>query len=262
MYARLIATCVCLLCLAACQDRKPISAASDELPPSIQAFREEILNRHLENPDMGIAEIQALAIARFGRETRNTGSGRYLPEWDIDGGILCVGGWPRFETADGKSVELIHTKNPVSKSITQPFDMYSFPQPPNDNYEWLGTLTITPDLGNYHFERSHRPLERLHEQFDNFFFKHPKGKVQIRWPDGISSDSLLSTLGDRTIAHLTFISDDNSQQFQGDLQSVDPRPAVPRLTLKMPTAQLQNYWMDIVDRDKSAAERQASLPAK
>jgi hypothetical protein len=45
------------------------------------------------------------------------------------------------------------------------------------------------------------------DQSENYFIAHPEGRVDLEWLTGLSDETCLETIGDRTIAYLTFHSE-------------------------------------------------------
>src|SRR5947208_659011 len=74
------------------------TAPASELPREVEEFRGKVAR-------MNADQVLAAATARFGRPSRDAGSGVSIPQWDIAGGVLTVhsSAGPTFRSAGGKT---------------------------------------------------------------------------------------------------------------------------------------------------------------
>lgn len=187
-----------------------VQTQSADLPIQIANLKARIQGK---NPD----EVLAIIQAQFGRETRSIGSGLYIPQWDVAGGLLTFHPFrgPSFNSApatdrqpygEGPNVMLIDTHNEVGHSIPGNYQMYTLP----NNYRTIyviGEVELQVD-GRYRFKAVTGMLASYVKDASNFFTAHPAGTYRITYPTAVQESSTMENLPDKSaIATLEFIAD-------------------------------------------------------
>ena len=162
------------------------------------------------------AEVRAAIIARFGPAQRDIGSGLSIEQWDTSQGVLTLnaGMGPTFsDPKEKKLFRLLRTTNLVHANLLQSYDMATLHDPANNGMSYgLGTLRFDADM-TYRFEDSGQHRDQRGAQAENFFLRHPEGKVAVRYAASISPDTLLEKVTEgAVIAYLTFTSADGKTQ--------------------------------------------------
>jgi len=176
-------------------DRSP----SIQLPGRIEQLRVQIQR-------MNFKQICAAITAQFGPETRDVGSGLYIPQWDVAGGKLTCHQFngPTFKDRAGHITWLLQTRNPTQATILRDYEMTTLPDPKYRGLMFvIGELHIAPDM-TYRFVDDDSSTSLIGDQSTNYFIACPTGRIEIEWVPGVGNNSLLETLGDGTIANLTF----------------------------------------------------------
>jgi len=186
-------------------------------PKAIQELSAAIQGKSLD-------VVRAAIIERFDPPQRDVGSGFHIEQWDISNGVLTfhpLTGPSFFDLKTKKIFRLVRTTTPVHASllpdnIMQSYEMTTIPDPAShDEREsplWLGDLKFSADM-TYQFVDSGQFLNQRGAQTNNFFMRHPTGKVAVRYVAPISPDTLLETVREgATVAYLTFTSADGKGQ--------------------------------------------------
>jgi hypothetical protein len=232
-----LASVLCPACQSGTPPPAPTSAGAP-LPAAIERFQGKVAS-------MNAQAVPAQAIAEFGRPSRDIGSGLSIPQWDVAGGVLTVHPLtgPTFQTADGHRLWLMPTSNPAQDNLLQNFEMTTPPDPKNhgDRF-WFGNVRITTD-GEYRYTDSGTNLGDRGDQSNNFFIKHPEGRVQIDYAAGVAAHSRLEEVGERQIASLRFIPRDGGPPFECKVASSARSRSLSIAASSFElTARWLNYW--------------------
>jgi hypothetical protein len=197
--------------VSACQSSQPVSPPPDrqtDVPKAISDFQ-------AQRRDLGPEQVLPAAVARYGKPTRDIGSGLYIPQWDVAGGKLTVhpGRGPTFELPGGQIVWLIQTVNLAGENILHSYEISTQPQSTGGTSFWIGDVHIAADQ-SYRFVNSGDYFKNNGEQSGNFFLHHPAGHVAVTWSQGINASTLLESTGEREIAQLTFTDDTKAATYQ------------------------------------------------
>jgi len=153
-------------------------------------------------------EVRDLIIRRLGPPPRILGSGFRIEAWDVDGGVLIFhpASGPSFEK-DGKLAWLMHTVNPAGLCLYGHYEMRAKPEPPDGLEYYLGDLYVAWD-SSYVFAFNPARIEGRKSQADNFFVLHPRGRIEMKYASGVTAESRLEDVPDRTlVATLTFVAE-------------------------------------------------------
>lgn len=194
-------------------------------------------------------EVREEIITRYGPAQRDIGSGLRIEQWDLADGMLTfhpiVG--PSFKDKAGKLFWLMRTSNPVGKTILKSYEMTTLPDPDNHgNRFWLGNVKFGAD-GSYRFEHSDQHAGHRAKQRGNYFIENPTGSVAVRYPEGITADTLLESLPEDTlVARLEFLSADGKNKAAFSIKSSE-RARTLTFGAETPIsfamdASWQNYW--------------------
>jgi hypothetical protein len=203
------------------------------IDPRLEAFRGHIGR-------MDADQVLNAAIEHFGAPTRHVGSGILTPQWNLQGGVLSVHPTlgPTFVTHVGRTIWLIPTTNLAEENILRDYEMATLPDPANHGTRmWIGNLRIARDC-TYRYTDSGMGLN-IGDQSNNFFVKHPQGRVRVIWPADVNAQSKLESLGVREVARLHFTSDDGAT---GEF-AVTSSPESRRLTITGETFVLSAGWL-------------------
>ena len=216
----------------------------------VEALKEKIQGR--KEPQ----EIFKAIVSLLGEPDRDIGSGLWIPQWDMPGGVLTFHPFtgPIFQDETGKVTWLLNTTNELGANIVGNYEMTTVPDLDNyGNSYWLGNLELRTD-GTYEYTDSNVNLEHRQHQQDNFFIKNPKGTYAIAYLAGLTGMTLLEDLESNTyVATLEF----RAERKQGEANSgesflvwIDTETRVLYLSAtvsKIETYRLEKSWDNFWD---------------
>jgi len=197
--------------LALTLSTQAVASAQFAMPPAIAQLKSQIQGKRPR-------EVASIIVQRFGRPNRDVGSGLTILEWDVGGCVLSLtvegGGGPlKFRCPDGATLWLIGTENPIRDNIISQFEMTTLPDLGNSDVSnhgtqfYLGYLALHAN-GKYRYVAADEFASQHRQIAPNFFFDHPRGNYVVAYPTGLSGQSLLENLPDKShIAAIHFSAD-------------------------------------------------------
>ena len=156
-------------------------------------------------------EIREIIRKHLGDDSRHVGSGFDIEEWDIEGGIHTYHPMSGvYYRKDGVRRRLLQTSNKVGECLFGSYEMTTAPAKNDDSRYWIGNVRLE-STGIFHFADSGQFPEQRSGQANNFFLKHPSGKIRVNYSKGITAESVIEQLPhDTQLAEIEFIADDES----------------------------------------------------
>ena len=161
--------------------------AQEKLPPSIERLRSDVRGK-------APGEVHALLLQRFGKPSRELGSGLRLPEWDVEGGVLS---YSPLAGVFFDGVQLIETHNRVAENLKGTWEVTSLPDPKaGGTRTWIGTIELSPN-GTYRTTLA--PSGRWFGTGFELFDKYPSGTYSVTYAPGVRGELLLETLNSKQV---------------------------------------------------------------
>ncbi len=222
-----------------------------DLPAPIAQLKSKIQGKKSD-------EVLAIIRAQFGMETRSTGSGIYMPQWDIGGGVLTFHPYrgPNFSRGTpnypwvypSSGVMLIDTHNSVSDNLPGTYTMSTLL---NDYRTRFVVGQVALFGGKYRFEPITETLAYSVKDVSNFFTAYPSGTCRTVYPKNVKQSSMMENLADQSvIVRLEFVAEPANKP-AGATLSLDLRIDVRQRTLYFApriesplTYQLEKSWKE------------------
>jgi len=240
-------TFVTMRCYAADPPTPIPQAQPADLPAQIAELKARIQGKES-------AEMLAIIQAQFGSPARSIGSGLYIPQWDVTGGVLTFHPWrgPSFSYGTSK-VMLIDTQNKVGHNIPGNYQMSTLLDKNRTRFMISTSFMIGEVIlqvgGRYRFKRVEASLADYTKDVSNFFTAHPNGTYTVLYAKTVQESSVMENLPDNTVIATLEFAADPADKLAGDSHTLDLRIDVPGRTLYFAphiepplTYQLEKSW--------------------